>query len=79
MFYQIFVSSQVKRWAIIFYKDSIHELLHELWNDLTLAISENKEMPQQCLHFIECQPSAHSSCQNKSFINTGKKVTKNGD
>ena len=30
MFYQIFLSSQVKRWAIIIYKHGVHELSHEL-------------------------------------------------
>ena len=34
MFYQIFLSSQVKRWVIITYKYDIYELPHELLNDL---------------------------------------------
>ena len=34
MFYQIFLSSQVKRWAIITYKHGISELPEELQNDL---------------------------------------------
>ena len=36
MFYQIFLSPQVKRCAIIIYKHSIYELPHELPNDLRL-------------------------------------------
>ena len=36
MFYQIFLSTQVKRWAIITYKHGIYELPHELPNDLRL-------------------------------------------
>ena len=36
MFYQIFLSPQVKRWAIIAYKQGIYELPHELPNDLRL-------------------------------------------
>ena len=32
MFYQIFLSPQVKRWANITYKRGIYELLHELPN-----------------------------------------------
>ena len=36
MFYQIFLSPQVKRWAIIIYKHGIYELSHELPNDLRL-------------------------------------------
>ena len=39
MFYQIFLSPQVKRWAIITYKHGIYELPHELPNDLRLKIS----------------------------------------
>ena len=37
MFYQIFLSPQVKRWVIITYKDGIYELP----NDLRLRILEN--------------------------------------
>ena len=36
MFYQIFLSPQVKRWAIITYKHGIYEFPHELPNDLRL-------------------------------------------
>ena len=36
MFYQIFLSPQVKRCAIITYKHGIYELPHELQNDLRL-------------------------------------------
>ena len=38
MFYQIFLSLQVKRWAIMTYKHGIYELSHELPNDLKLRI-----------------------------------------
>ena len=34
MFYQIFLSSQVNRWANITYKHGIYELPHELSKDL---------------------------------------------
>ena len=34
MIYQIFLSQQVKRWAIITYKHGIYELPHELPNDV---------------------------------------------
>ena len=37
MFYQIFLSPEVKRWAIITYKHRIYELPHELPNDLKLG------------------------------------------
>ena len=36
MFYQIFLSPQVKRCAVITYKHDIHELPHMLPNDLSL-------------------------------------------
>ena len=36
MFYQIFLSPQVKRWVIMTYKHGIYELPHELPNDLRL-------------------------------------------
>ena len=38
MFYQTFLSPQVKRCAIITYKYGMYELLHELSNDLRLDI-----------------------------------------
>ena len=41
MFYQIFLSPQVKRCAIIAYENGIHELSHGLPNDLGLGILEN--------------------------------------
>ena len=39
MFYQIFLSPQVKRWAIITYRHGMYELPHELPNDLRLSRS----------------------------------------
>ena len=36
MFYQIFLSPQVKQWAIIIDKHDIYELPHELPNNLRL-------------------------------------------
>ena len=36
MFYQILVSAQVKRWAIITYKHGIYDYYHELPNNLRL-------------------------------------------
>ena len=38
MFYQIFLSPQVMRWAIITYKHGTYELPHELLNYLKLRI-----------------------------------------
>ena len=36
MFYQTFLSPQVKQWVIITYKHGIYELPHKLPNDLKL-------------------------------------------
>ena len=43
MFYQVFLSPQVKRSAIISNKEGVYELPHELPNDLRLRILGNKE------------------------------------
>ena len=41
MFYQTFLSRQVKRWAIITYKQGIYQLPHGLPNDLRLRMLGN--------------------------------------
>ena len=41
MFYQIFLSQQVERWAIISYKYDIYEFPRELPNNLRLRIVAN--------------------------------------
>ena len=41
MFYQIFLSLQLKRGAIITYKNGIYELPHVLPHDLRLSILGN--------------------------------------
>ena len=53
MFYQIFFSPQVKRWAIIIYKHAMNELLHQLLNDLRLRISEKWKFTGKILNFVE--------------------------
>ena len=53
MFYQIFLSPLVKRWAIVTYKHGIYELPHEWPNDLRLRILGNKEMLGKCPNFIQ--------------------------
>ena len=40
MFYHIFLSPQVKRWAIITYKHGIYDLPHELPSDLRITSQE---------------------------------------
>ena len=49
----MFLSPQVKRWAIITYKHGIYELPHELLNDLRLWILGNYEISGKSLNFIE--------------------------
>ena len=53
MFYQIFLSPKVKRWAIITYKHGIHELPYKLPNDLRLRILGSEEISGKCLNFME--------------------------
>ena len=77
MFYQIFLSPQVERWAIITYKNGIHVLLHELPNKLRLRTLGNKETSANCLNLIEWYPSAQYPRQNEIFANTSRKPLKN--
>ena len=76
MFYQIFDSPQVKLWAIITYKDGMHQFPHELPNNLRLRklgdirnVSKHHRMIAQC-------PVPH---QNTNFASSSKKVPKNSD
>ena len=57
MFYQILLSPQVKRWAIIT-KDGIYELPHELPNDLRLRKLENISKVSE-LHRMITFPVVH--------------------
>ena len=69
MFYQIFLSPQVKQCAIITYKHGIYELP----NDLRLKILG------KCLSSIEWYPSVQSPHQNENFVNPSKKLLKNSN
>ena len=53
IFYQIFLSLQVKQSAIISIKQGVYELPHELPNDLRLRISENKENSGESPNLLE--------------------------
>ena len=53
MFYQIFLSPQMERCAIITYKHGIDELPDELPNDLRLRILKNGEISRKFLNLIE--------------------------
>ena len=76
MFYQIFLSPQVKRWMIITYRHGIYELPHELKNNLKLRILGNQEISAKYLNLIEWQPSVQSPCKNKNFAITSKSSKK---
>ena len=53
IFYQIFISPQVKRYAIIIYKIAMCELPNKLLIDLRLRILGNYEVSGKFLNFIE--------------------------
>ena len=53
MFDQIFLSPEVKLFAIFTYKDGISQLSHELLNHLRLRILRSSEISGNCLNFIE--------------------------
>ena len=53
MFYQTFLSPQVKRCATVTYKHGIYEFPDELPNDLRLRILGKNEISGECLNFIE--------------------------
>ena len=70
MFYQFFLSPQVKRCAIITYKHDIYEFPQELPNKKRFKILRNQEKSGKFRNFIELQPSVQASCQNENFVNT---------
>ena len=53
MFYQIFISPQVRRCATITYKHGTYELLHKLPNDLRIRFLGNKKISGKYLNFIK--------------------------
>ena len=53
MLYQIFISPQVKRSAIISNKQGVYELPQELPNDLRLKILGNQEQSEKSQNFLE--------------------------
>ena len=69
MFYQIFLSLQVKRSTIIINKQGVYELP----NNLTLRILGNKEKSGKSGNVLEWWTRA----QNEKFFNTSQKLLKN--
>ena len=76
MFYQIFLSPEVKQCAITTYKHGIYELPHEFPNDLRLTKLGNIRKVSKLYRMM---PSAQSPHQNENFVNNSKKVPKNSD
>ena len=74
MFYQIFLSPQVKRWAIITYNHGILELPHELPNGLRLMKVKNLRKVAQLDGMIAW---CSLPLPKKSFVNTSGKLLEN--
>ena len=75
--YEIVLSPQVKEGVIISNKYGIYKLSHKLSNNLRLRILGNWEKSGNFQNFKELYPSAQSSSQNETFVNTSKKILKN--
>ena len=67
MFYQVFLSPEVKKCAVITNKHGIYELPHEFPDDLRLRILGNNERSGKCQNFKELYPSAHSSFKKNIY------------
>ena len=70
MFYQNFISPQVKRIVIISNKNGINELP----NDIRLRILGNQERLIRSQILLELQPSARSFSQNENFVQYKQKT-----
>ena len=79
MYDQIFFSPRVKRSEIIIDKHGIYELTHKLSNDLRLGILRNKKISGKSLNFTELYSGAQSSFHYENFVNTSKKLLKDGN
>ena len=74
MFYQIFLSPQVKRWMIITYKHGIYELPHELLSDLRLRNLGNYEISGNCLNSYNDSLVPIPPAKNESFVAEKQKL-----
>ena len=64
MFYQIFLSPEVKRCAIITYKHDIYELPHELLNDLRLR--HRTTYPNNII-FVTTTKTKETNCNTNNY------------
>ena len=76
MFYQIFLSPQVERCAIITYQHGIYKLPHQLSCDLRLRILGNQEISEKRLISIEGNSRAQFTHQHENLLTPAKKSSK---
>ena len=73
---QLFLSPQVKQSAIISNKYGIHELPHEMPNDLIRKLSKLGTI-KKISKFHRIIASGQYYSQNEDFVNTSKNLLKN--
>ena len=78
MFYQIFLSPQVERCAIITYQHGIYKLPHQLSCDLRLRILGNQEISEKRLISIEGNSRAQFTYQRENLLIPAKESPKKG-
>ena len=76
MFYQFFLSLQVKQSMVISNKYHIYESPQEVPHDFRPRISGNLKILGKSQNFIEWQPSGKPFSQNRNFVNTSKQFPK---
>ena len=69
-------SPQVKRYLISGITNSVHELSHELPNDLSLSILGNQKILEKCQMWVETQTSVQSSFQKLNVDKICQKTRK---
>ena len=79
MFYQTFLSPQVKRCGIITNKHGIYELPDELPNNLGFRTLGNLDTSGECLNPHNDKPAPSPPRQIENFVNASKKLLKNRD
>ena len=79
MFYQIFLSLQVNRWAIITYKHGKYELPRKLPNDLRLRKLENIRKVSKLHRMIAQCPAPAPLKISKTLLILAKKLPKNSN
>ena len=77
MFYQFFLSPQVKRWAIITYTHCIGDLSHELPNNLRLRkLGSIRKVSKRRRITAQSPAPPHPLTTKMKIANTGKKLRK---